>query len=311
MNKLVIGTRGSRLALAQANEVREQLLSHWPDLETEIRIIKTQGDKRLDLSLSASGDKGLFTKELEFALEQGEIDCAVHSLKDLPVELTSGTCLGAILKREEVNDVLISPQYKTLQALPLGAIVGTSSPRRAAQLLEQRPDLDIRDIRGNVETRLSKLKSGGYDALVMALAGLKRLGLDTEATQVFNELEMVPASGQAAIAVQLLSRRDELRELFSPIHDANTARCTEIERLLLTRLGGGCAIPFGCYCSLSTVTDVESGGREYPAYFITVYNCNDPKVSLKTIVASVDASLDDIWEQLQADSIPISRERFN
>ena len=225
IDTFIIGTRGSKLALAQAEQVKRELLLAYPDLKVELRIIKTKGDKRLDLSLNASGDKGLFTKELEEALFDGEIDCAVHSLKDLPVELCSGTSLGAILRREQVNDVLISVRYKSLAELPNGAIVGTSSPRRAAQLLEQRSDLDIREIRGNVDTRLAKLDNGEYDAIVMAYAGLKRLDLEERITQILPEVQMVPAPGQGAIAVQIKSDREDYKELLKPLHHDYTARC--------------------------------------------------------------------------------------
>lgn len=226
--KIIIGTRGSQLALAQANEVGHRLQEQHPGLEVELKVIKTKGDKRLDLSLNASGDKGLFTKELEHALMEGEIDCAVHSLKDLPVDITEGTVLSAILPREDARDALLG-QYRFAE-LPEGAIVGTSSPRRAAQLLEQRPDLEIKEIRGNVETRIAKLKAGEYDAIVMATAGLKRLGLDAEITYQFTDFEMVPAPGQAAIAVQQLASREDLIDVFATINCEETKRCTEIER---------------------------------------------------------------------------------
>ena len=238
IDTFTIGTRGSKLALAQAEQVKRELLLAYPALKVELRIIKTKGDKRLDLSLNASGDKGLFTKELEEALFAGEIDCAVHSLKDLPVELCSGTSLGAILRREQVNDVLISVRYKSLAELPNGAIVGTSSPRRAAQLLEQRSDLDIREIRGNVDTRLAKLDNGEYDAIVMAYAGLKRLGLEERITQILPEVQMVPAPGQGAIAVQIKSDREDYKELLKPLHNDYTARCVEVERYILSKTGG-------------------------------------------------------------------------
>lgn len=309
-NTFIIGTRGSKLALAQAEQVKAELLIAHPHLEIELRIIKTKGDKRLDLSLDASGDKGLFTKELEEALRAGEIDCAVHSLKDLPVELSEGTCLGAILKREQVNDVLISTRYKSLSDLPHGAIVGTSSPRRMAQLLEQRPDLDIREIRGNVDTRLAKLQQGEYDAIIMAYAGLKRLGLESHITQVFSEVEMVPAPGQAAIAVQVLSGREDLKTLLKPLHHDETARCVEVEREMLNRLGGGCAVPFGCNCSLGFAESAEDGTTSnIPVLYVLVYDCNDTKQSLKAIIVPVDLPCAEIWNYLQEESIPISRER--
>lgn len=309
MKKLVIGTRGSRLALAQAEQVRRCLHEAQPGLETELRVIKTQGDKRLDLSLSASGDKGLFTKELEHALMAREIDCAVHSLKDLPVTLEAGTCLGAVLRREDPRDALLGAT--SLDALPEGATIGTSSPRRAAQLLEQRPDLNIKEIRGNVETRLEKLRSEAYDAIVMAVAGLKRLGLEHEINYTFPIDMMVPAPGQGAIAVQCLSERGELREVFAPIHCQATARMTEIERYILQRRGGGCALPFGCHCEMiayNSCVDKASG----EGYLIHLYDLEDKEQSLKALCIGLEASLEEIYNYTLERTVPIRRElRFN
>ena len=310
IDTFIIGTRGSKLALAQAEQVKRELLLAYPDLKVELRIIKTKGDKRLDLSLNASGDKGLFTKELEEALFAEEIDCAVHSLKDLPVELCSGTSLGAILRREQVNDVLISVRYKSLAELPNGAIVGTSSPRRAAQLLEQRSDLDIREIRGNVDTRLAKLDNGEYDAIVMAYAGLKRLGLDERITQILPEVQMVPAPGQGAIAVQIKSDREDYKELLKPLHHGYTARCVEVERYILSTIGGGCAVPFGCNCSFGLAKEqVQKDEEGIEVLYVLVYDCNDIKQSLKAIIVPLDLPNEEIWKYLQEECIPVSRER--
>lgn len=310
IDTFTIGTRGSKLALAQAEQVKRELLLAYPALKVELRIIKTKGDKRLDLSLNASGDKGLFTKELEEALFAGEIDCAVHSLKDLPVELCSGTSLGAILRREQVNDVLISVRYKSLAELPNGAIVGTSSPRRAAQLLEQRSDLDIREIRGNVDTRLAKLDNGEYDAIVMAYAGLKRLGLEERITQILPEVQMVPAPGQGAIAVQIKSDREDYKELLKPLHNNYTARCVEVERYILSKTGGGCAVPFGCNCSVGLAKEqVQKDEEGIEVLYVLVYDCNDIKQSLKAIIVPLDLPNEEIWKHLQEECIPVSRER--
>lgn len=312
MNKVIIGTRGSQLALYQAREVKRLLEETHKDLEVELKVIKTQGDKRLDLSLNASGDKGLFTKELEHALLSGEIDCAVHSLKDLPVDLTDGTSLGAVLRRESPVDVLLG-NY-TFDELPQGAIIGTSSPRRAAQLLEQRPDLEIREIRGNVETRIDKLKRGEYDAIVMAKAGLKRLGLEAEIRYEFTTFEMVPAPGQAAIAVQQRLDDERLRDLLLPIHCVRTARCTEIERYLLQRVGGGCAVPFAALCEEVYSSHLGQGKENEPVwggYFITVYNLYHETQTLKGIAISSEASNEEIWQYLQEETVPISREKFS
>lgn len=310
IDTFIIGTRGSKLALAQAEQVKRELLLAYSDLEVELRIIKTKGDKRMDLSLNASGDKGLFTKELEEALFAGEIDCAVHSLKDLPVELCSGTSFGAILRREQVNDVLISVRYKSLAELPNGAIVGTSSPRRAAQLLEQRSDLDIREIRGNVDTRLAKLDNGEYDAIVMAYAGLKRLGLEERITQILPEVQMVPAPGQGAIAVQIKSDREDYKELLKLLHHDYTARCVEVERYILSKIGGGCAVPFGCNCSVGLAKEqVQKDEEGIEVLYVLVYDCNDIKQSLKAIIVPFDLPNEEIWKHLQEECIPVSRER--
>ncbi|MDO4692147.1 MAG: hydroxymethylbilane synthase [Porphyromonadaceae bacterium] len=248
MKKIVIGTRGSRLALYQAELVRSSLREVAPEQEVEVRIIKTKGDKFLQLALDASGDKGLFTRELEQELLSGGIDLAVHSLKDLPVELVSGTSIGAILPREATADALLGAY--TLETLPQGAIVGTSSRRRVEQLRLHRPDLQFRPIRGNVETRIAKMKSGQYDAIVMAVAGLRRLGLEGEISQVIDERVVVPAPGQAAIAVHQRADRTDLTELLQLIHCSRTAREVTLERNILSRLGGGCALPLGAVCHI-------------------------------------------------------------
>lgn len=249
MDKLIIGTRGSKLALWQAEHVAQLIRTHHPNISVELSIVKTQGDKRLDLSLDASGDKGLFTKEIEHALLRGDIHMAVHSLKDLPVDDVEGTCLMCILPREDARDVLLGSD--SLQSLRPSAVVGTSSPRRAKQLLALRPDLDIRPIRGNVDSRLAQLDSGKYDAIVMAAAGLKRLGWQKRIDQYFSTQELVSAPGQGAIAVQVRSKDAEvLRPILSPLHCQATALSTSTERQLLKAIGGGCAIPFGCRCEV-------------------------------------------------------------
>lgn len=246
MNKIIIGTRGSRLALAQAEEIQRRLREAHPELETELCIIKTQGDKRMDLALDASGDKGLFTSELERALSDGAIDIAVHSLKDLPVEPAAGTELSAILPREEPADALLGAY--TLQTLPEGAVIGTSSPRRTAQLLSIRPDLMIRPIRGNVETRIGKMHAGEYTAIVMAVAGLRRLGLEHEIREILPYAMVTPAPGQAAIAVQQREGDEAVQRIVASLDCPKTRIAVETERRLLMMIGGGCALPLGCVC---------------------------------------------------------------
>ena len=253
---LILGTRGSDLALAQSNMVRNELLAAHPGLVVELKIITTTGDARTAMPLhepTAEG-AGLFTKQLEEALLSGEIDLAVHSLKDLPVETPAGLVLAAILSRAPVDDLLISRHAGGLEKLPAGAVVGTSSPRRALLLHRHRPDLKLVPIRGNVPTRLSKVASSGdYDATLLAAAGLRRLGhdLSTGVLEVeglplsFETLGwMLPAPGQGAIAVETRVG-DRSVELLRSLHDDVTARCVEAERLVLKHLGGGCHLALG------------------------------------------------------------------
>jgi hydroxymethylbilane synthase len=244
---LRLGTRTSKLALWQTNHVVEQLKRHWPDLQYEVIHHVTQGDKRLDRPLPEIGGKGLFTAELEEALLAGEIDLAVHSLKDLPVEESGDLMIGAILSREDTRDVLVAREAWTLATLPHGAVVGTSSLRRQAQLLAARPDLIVRSIRGNVDTRIRKVLDGEYDAAVLAGAGITRLGLTRHITQWLEPELMLPAPGQGALAVQCRANDAGVRALLAPIHDAIAAATTTAERQLLLRLGGGCSAPIGAW----------------------------------------------------------------
>jgi hydroxymethylbilane synthase len=242
---LRIGTRGSQLALTQTGMVADAIAAATPSVTCELVRITTTGDVRRTESLPDIGGKGLFTQELETALLAGEIDLAVHSLKDLPVELPAGLCLGAVPERAPAADALISASGAPLADLPAGAVVGTSSPRRAAQLLHARPDLSIAPIRGNLDTRLRKLSDGNYDAIVLAMAGLVRLGMADRVTQVLPWDVMLPAPGQGALGLE--SRADDARvaDLLAPIHHASTARCVAAERGVLEALGGGCSLPFG------------------------------------------------------------------
>jgi len=250
VTSLILGTRGSDLALAQTRIVTEKLQAAHPALDVASRIIKTIGDERLDVSLSSPGllDKGLFTKELEEALLRGEIHAAVHSLKDVPTERPGGLVLGAILERANVSDVLISKQAGGLKALPAGSAVATSSLRRKNQLLHLRPDLQVVDIRGNVPTRLRKLSENpSLAGLILAQAGLDRLGAQVvpEGLHVSVLEEMLPAPGQGAIAVECRSDDTATLNFLGAIHHHETAQCIQIERELLSSLGGGCSVPLG------------------------------------------------------------------
>ena len=250
MKPLLLGTRGSDLALVQTRDVAQRLRNAHPGLQVDERIIKTTGDKRLDVSLSAPGslDKGLFTKELEEALLCREVHAAVHSLKDLPTEQPAGLVLGAVLKRANPGDCLASKHEGGWRGLPDGAVVATSSLRRKNQLLLLRPDLRIVEIRGNVPTRLRKvLESPETDALVLACAALERLGTDiVPAGLTLSDIrEMLPAPGQGAVAVECRADDAETLRLLAAIHHEETARCVAAERDLLASLGGGCHMPLG------------------------------------------------------------------
>ena len=251
MDALRIGTRGSALALWQAHHVRDLLQQAWPSLDVSIEVMKTHGDITLDSPLPQIGGKGVFTSELETALRTGVIDLAVHSLKDLPTDDSEGLIIGAIPRRGNPHDALISRANDTLDTLPKGAAVGTSSRRRAAQLLVRRPDLRLLDIRGNVDTRMRKALAadGPYDAIVLALTGLERLGRGDEISQELSLDEMLPAPGQGALAVQC---RDEAasRALLAPIIHRPTLLAVTAERAFLAALGGGCAVPVAAYAEI-------------------------------------------------------------
>lgn len=267
MSSLRLGTRGSELALAQTRIVAEGLRAAHPGLAVETRIIKTTGDRRLDVSLASPGPlaKGLFTKELEEALLAGKIDAAVHSLKDLPTEQPSRLVLGAILKRADPSDTLVSKIPGGLTGLPAGACVATSSPRRKAQLLHLRPDLRVIDIRGNVPTRLRKLADDpAMDGLLLAQAGLDRLGPGVVPDGLHAAIipEILPAPGQGAIAVECLADDAETRRILQAVHHAETACCVQEERRLLRELGGGCSLPFG---TLATIERGELRVRTFPS----------------------------------------------
>jgi hydroxymethylbilane synthase len=242
---LKIGTRGSELALWQANHVADLLRAAYPDMTVELVTFTTKGDTVLDKSLPAIGGKGLFTEELERALLAGEIDCAVHSLKDLPTEQPAGLTIGAVPKRAAVEDVLISKHNLTLDKLPVGAKIGTSSLRRAAQLRHYRRDFEIIDLRGNVPTRINKAldPDSDYDAIVLAQAGVERLGLMDKVTQIIPLEIMLPAPGQGAIAVQC---RDE-DYLVTRINHRETNLAVTAERAFLNKLDGGCSVPVAAY----------------------------------------------------------------
>lgn len=245
-NSLTIGTRGSQLALWQSQFVKNQLERHFSDIEIHLKVIKTTGDTIQNRSLVGLG-KGVFTKEIENALLTGDIDLAVHSLKDLPTELPTGLCIAAIPVREDPRDVLITSIGLPLENLPEGAKIGTTSPRRKAQLLYIRPDVKVVDVRGNVDTRLRKLHETDLDGIILAAAGIKRLLKPEIITQFFDTEEMVPAVGQGALAIETREKDSRVAKLIAPLNDHRAAAEITAERAVLESLGGGCQVPIGAY----------------------------------------------------------------
>ncbi|HYG99219.1 MAG TPA: hydroxymethylbilane synthase [Terriglobales bacterium] len=245
MAKLRIGSRGSQLALWQANHIAALLRERGH--EVEIEIIKTTGDKITDVALAKVGTKGMFTKEIEEALAEGRVDLAVHSLKDLPTELAAGFEIAAITTREHPNDVFLSVKYESIKALPHGAKVGTSSLRRQAQIKAIRPDLEIFPLRGNVDTRIRKLEHGEYDGIVLAAAGLNRLGKTELVKDVISPDVMCPAAGQGALGIEIREGDSRMREMLAFLDDKSARTTTICERALLNQLGGGCQVPIGAH----------------------------------------------------------------
>ena len=240
---LYIGTRGSELALWQAQWVQNSIMTHWPSVSVELTIIKTKGDKILDVPLAKVGGKGLFVKEIEEALLDRRIDLAVHSMKDMPSTLPPGLSISAIPQREDPLDALVSPSHPSLKALPDNARVGTSSLRRSAQLLRQRPDLQITPLRGNLGTRLNKLDTTELDAVVLAAAGLKRLGWENRITERLAPEIMLPAVGQGALCIESRTNDEVVDPILAKLNHAATRTAVTAERAFLHRLEGGCQVP--------------------------------------------------------------------
>ena len=242
---ITIGTRSSKLALWQAKHVKEELLKHFPDLKIELKEIKTKGDHITDVALSKVGGKGLFTKEIEDALLKGDIDLAVHSLKDLPTKLPEGLKIGAVLTRENPCDVLISKNKIKFKELTKGAKIGTSSLRRIAQLKAIRADLEYIDLRGNLDTRIKKLESGEYDGIILAYAGVKRLGFENLISEHFSTTEIFPAVGQGTLVVETRENDLEIEEIIFSLNNYESHISALCERSFLERLQGGCQVPIG------------------------------------------------------------------
>ena len=247
MKKLTIGTRGRQLALWQANHIKSALENKHPDVTVDLMIIKTTGDKILDVPLAKVGGKGLFVKEIEEALLRKDVDLAVHSMKDVPTEMPDSLFLSAVTKREDPRDAFLSVKYNSFNELPEGAVLGTSSLRRQCQLCSIRPDLVVSQLRGNVGTRIRKLKEGQYDAIILAAAGLRRLGLEGEIKELLSEEISIPAIGQGALGIESRIGDDEVNSLIEFLNDTETAYAVTAERAFLKKLEGGCQVPIAAF----------------------------------------------------------------
>lgn len=253
-DKITIVTRKSRLALQQTEIVKQELLQKHPNLQIEITGISTSGDEILDQPLNKIGGKGLFITELEQYLLQGKADIAVHSMKDMPANLADGLGIGAILTRADARDVFVSKQFATFKDLPAGSVVGTSSLRRQAQILLLRHDLQVKPLRGNVETRLDKMLSGEYAAIILAAAGLERLGLNEWIQQPFDPVHLLPAVGQGAIGIEYKLDNTALKQMLEPLNHVDTALCVHAERAMNAMLDGGCQAPIAGYATITNDT---------------------------------------------------------
>jgi hydroxymethylbilane synthase len=260
--EIVIGTRGSKLALAQAKEVQERLEEAYPTDTFTLRTIKTIGDHILDKPIDKIGDKGVFVREIERELLSGKIQMAVHSMKDMPAKLPEGLCFAKAWKRQDSRDVLVLREAKSLQQLPRGAVIGTGSKRRTCQLLALRPDLKVVNIRGNIDTRLQKMQDQQIDGLVLAAAGLHRLGKSQVITQYLEPEQMVPAPAQGTLAIELHRDNTALLAKLDALSDAETERVAAAERAFLQGIGGDCHLPIGAYASAQ-----EHGGIRLIAIF--------------------------------------------
>jgi hydroxymethylbilane synthase len=249
--KLVIASRESALALWQARHIQARLLELYPDTEVEILGMTTTGDQILDSPLARIGGKGLFVKELEQALADGRADLAVHSMKDVPMHLPEGFALVATGEREDPRDAFVSSRYERLEDLPPGSVVGTSSLRRQSQIQARLPHLKIESLRGNLQTRLRKLDEGQYAAIILAAAGLKRLGLESRITQLIGPDQSIPAVGQGALGIEIRDDRNDMRALLAPLNHPETAACVEAERAMSRALAGSCTVPLGAFARIS------------------------------------------------------------
>jgi hydroxymethylbilane synthase len=291
VNKLIIGTRGSALALKQAHYVQNLLQSAHPHLGVEIKTIQSLGDNQQETPLPEIGAKGLFTAEIESELLSQKIDLAVHSLKDLPSTLPDGLTYAGSPKREDARDVFISHKWRSLEDVPAKSTIASGSTRRKAQFLEVRSDLKFCDLRGNIETRLDKLKTEGWDGIIMAAAALHRLNMSDQITRYMDPLQFVPAVGQGAIGLEIKQGREKIEQLLESIIDIETTQCCQAERLFLSRLEGGCSSAIGCW-----------GRMENRRFLITGYAAasNGSKVVRKSL-KGMPADSDQLALQLAED----------
>ena len=291
MSSIIIGSRGSSLALLQSHHIRNLLQSAHPHLGVEIKTIQSLGDNQQETPLPEIGAKGLFTAEIESELLSQKIDLAVHSLKDLPSTLPDGLKYIGSPKREDARDVFISHKWRSLEDAPVKSIIATGSTRRKAQFMEVRSDLEFRDLRGNIETRLNKLKTEGWDGIIMAAAALHRLNMSEQITRYLDPLQFVPAVGQGAIGLEIKQGREELEKLLDSIIDIESTQCCQAERLFLSRLEGGCSSAIGCW-----------GRMENRRFLITGYAAasNGSKVVRKSL-KGMPADSDQLALQLAED----------
>lgn len=297
MRIIKVGSRGSKLALWQTDSVIGQLQEQDASLQFQVNIIKTKGDKLLDVALSRIGDKGLFTKEIENELLAGSIDFAVHSMKDLPTDIPGGLALGAVLKREDVSDVLLTVDGKKLCDLPKGAQIGTSSLRRRAQLLRLRPDIEITELRGNIDTRIKRLREEGLDGIILAAAGVKRLGYQD---MISESLDFLPAVGQGAIGIEIRDDDPETRRVVQLLHDPETEAAVICERALLAGLEGGCQVPIGAYAA------IENGSMRIEAMVSDLHGrqmCRDQMSGSLSDASAIGAALANKLKKQGADTI--------
>ncbi|MBY8909653.1 hydroxymethylbilane synthase [Salinicoccus roseus] len=271
MRKFIVGSRRSGLAMTQSRQFIESLKSHYPDMDIEIKEIVTKGDRIVDVQLSKVGGKGLFVKEIEQALADKKIDMAIHSLKDVPSSMPEGFTIACVPEREDMRDAFLSNNKVHFKDLPAGSVVGTSSLRRGAQLLAMRDDIEVKWVRGNIDTRIKKMESGEYDAIVLAAAGLKRMGWsDNIVTEYFDPESFIPAIAQGALGIECRSGDKELIEMLQKVHSDVDAACTSAERAFLKRMDGSCQVPIGGYAAyedgelyLTGLIMPEDGSEQY------------------------------------------------